>query len=281
MNIKETFKKNPLIYKIGCWGSILIHNYLFDAMSLFKVKLRKIGFLNEEKFKNIKSLKNRYKGNRCFLIATGPSLTYNDLNRLKDEYTIGVNSLVKILDKIPYLPTYLGIQDGLVYDKIGNLIENSNLSYIFISDECYRKVKKKDNKRFIQYPIYYKHHDQHGEMVNLSSGFTDDASMVVYDGYSVTYSLLQIAVYMGFNEIYLLGCDCSYDTKNGKHHFIESGHFDKQAATVGERMIYAYTIANKWLKENRPDVKVYNATRGGMLEVFPRKTLDEVENLKK
>lgn len=275
MDIIETFKKNPLVYKIGCWGNIFIHNYIFDIKSLLKVKLRKMGILNEEKFQSIKSLKDRYKGNRCFLIATGPSLTYNDLNLLKEEYTIGVNSLVKILDKIPYLPTFFGIQDGLVYDKIGNLIENSKLSQIFISDECYKKVKKND-KRFIQYPIYYKHHDQHGEMVNLSSGFTDDASQVVYDGYSVTYSMLQIAVYMGFNEIYLLGCDCSYDTKGGKHHFVESGHFDKQAATVGERMIYAYTVADKWLKENRPDVKVYNATRGGMLEVFERRTLDDV-----
>lgn len=83
---------------------------------------------------------------------------------------------------------------------------------------------------------------------------------------------------MGFTEIYLLGCDCSYDVKGGKRHFIESGHFDKHADSTGERMIYAYHIAKEWLDKNHPDIHVYNIIRGGMLNVFPRKRIEDVVN---
>ena len=84
--------------------------------------------------------------------------------------------------------------------------------------------------------------------------------------------MLQIAIYMGFKEIYLLGNDCSYSTD--KQHFIESGHYDKQAETVGERMIFAFKIAKKYADKN--GIKIYNATRGGMLEVFDRVDLNVV-----
>ena len=39
-------------------------------------------------------------------------------------------------------------------------------------------------------------------------------------------------------------------------------------------MITAYKVAKKYTE--RTDVKIYNATRGGMLEVFERVNLDEV-----
>lgn len=252
-----------------------------DTYDLFKIKLRKLGLLKESKFEQLRRLKNKYKGKRCFIIATGPSLTIEDVNLLKNEITIGVNSLVKVLNQMTYVPTFLGIQDSLVYQKIGAEIEKSRIGKIFISDLLYgNQVKRKNSERYIRYPLYNCGHLAHNYEMPLKSGFSSDPTVAVYDGYSITYSMLQLAVYMGFSEIYLLGCDCTYDTKGGKQHFVESGHFDKHADSAGERMIYAYTVANKILKSKYPNVKIFNATRGGMLEVFPRKTLDELDDLK-
>lgn len=277
MKLIEKAKQCTPIYKIGMILLIICYDFIFDWYLLLKVKLRKKGFLHEKKFDPIKKLKDTHKGERCFIVATGPSLTFDDLNKLKGEFVMGVNSLVKVLNQMEYVPNYLGIQDELVYGKIGDLIENCKVEHIFMTDVLYKKLcKNKDRNRYILYPKYNCRHSLHGDKRPLSSGFSEDPSIVVYDGYSITYSLLQIAVYMGFTEIYLLGCDCSYDVKSGKHHFVESGFFDKTASTVGERMIYAYTVAKKWLDENRPDIKVFNSTRGGMLEVFPRKTLDKL-----
>ena len=49
------------------------------------------GALNE--FQWLKEYKNKYKGERCFIICNGPSLTQEDYIKLKDEYTIGMNMI--------------------------------------------------------------------------------------------------------------------------------------------------------------------------------------------
>lgn len=276
MGIKEKLKENKAIYRLGVIVSIIYYDFIVDTIDLVKIYLRKVNILHERKFNHISSLRGIYHGKRCFIIATGPSLTMEDLKKLKNEFTFGVNSLVKVVEEMGYAPTWLGIQDGNVFDKIGKTIENSKVEKIFITDELYKKIENKDEKRYIQYSLYNKRHACHNNLRPLSTDFSFDCSKCVYDGYSITYSLLQIAVYMGFTEIYLLGCDCTYDVKGGKQHFVETGHIDKNAATTGERMIYAYQIAAKIIEHEHPEVKIYNATRGGMLEVFPRKNIDEI-----
>lgn len=276
MGIKEKLKENKAIYRLGVIVNIIYFDFIVDTIDLVKIHLRRLNLLHERRFKHISTLKGILQGKRCFIIATGPSLTMDDLKKLKNEYTFGVNSLVKVIDEMGYTPTWLGIQDGNVFDKIGKTIENSNVKKIFITDELFKKIENKDEKRYIQYSLYNKRHLSHNNLRPLSTGFSFDCSKCVYDGYSITYSLLQIAVYMGFTEIYLLGCDCTYDVKGGKQHFVETGHIDRNAATTGERMIYAYQVAAKIIEHEHPEIKIYNATRGGMLEVFPRKTLDEI-----
>ena len=102
------------------------------------------------------------------------------------------------------------------------------------------------------------------------------------------------AVYMGFSEIYLIGCDCT-STFTGNTHFINGYTDDKlkqrDAKKIVDRMrrlgiqsddyekyfldgsLNAYTL----LKEHaiKHHVKIFNATRGGALEVFDRVDLDE------
>ena len=57
------------------------------------------------------------------------------------------------------------------------------------------------------------------------SKFSDNAFEVVYSGYTITYSLIQLAVYMGFKEIYLIGVDCNYSS-NKNNHFKDYGIVD-------------------------------------------------------
>ena len=49
-------------------------------------------------------MKNTHVGERCFVVATGPSLTFEDLNALKDEFCFGMNSCVLALDKTEWTP---------------------------------------------------------------------------------------------------------------------------------------------------------------------------------
>ena len=84
--------------------------------------------------------------------------------------------------------------------------------------------------------------------------------------------MLQFAMYMGFKEIYLLGCDCNYRQK--KQHFIEFSHRDKIYDFTGDRMIYIHEKFREFADAH--GVRVVNCTRGGMLEAYPRMALEDV-----
>lgn len=274
-DFKEKLKSNKTTYKIGVLVKVFYYNLLFQFIR-FIIKSFNQFISKPKKFKQIEKFKNKHLNERCFIVATGPSLTFEDLELIKDEISFGVNSIVKILSETNWRPTYFGIQDPLVYEKLENDILNSDAHTIFTSDLMQKKFAS--TKNFIPFFHDTCFHAVHGEIMPLCSGFSNDASVVIYDGYSITYSMLQIAVYMGFKEIYLLGTDCNYNI-DGTHHFVESGFYDKQAATVGQRMIFAYSVAKKYSEMN--DIKIYNCTRGGMLEVFERKDLNSVvKNIK-
>jgi len=126
---------------------------------------------------------------------------------------------------------------------------------------------------FIPFPYNGEYHLFNGKSGEYNAKFSDNAYEIVYDGYSITYSLIEIAVYMGFKEIYLLGCDCSYP-KGSKSHVVESGFVDKNAASNPIRMRVGYKCAKELCDSH--GIKIYNATRGGELETFERVDLDEV-----
>lgn len=226
----------------------------------------------DENFLKLKGLKNAYDGKRCFIIATGPSLTYDDLDKLKGEITFSMNSIIKTFDKTDWRPTFYGIQDKYVYGAMEGLIketfnDNDNVFVAHTLSESFELPKN-----FIQFPYDGEYHLFSKNPLIPSAKFSDNAYSIVYDGYSITYSLIEIAIYMGFKEIYLLGCDCSYP-KGEKNHFVESGFIDKNSSSNPYRMRVGFNCAREYAQAH--DIKIYNATRGGELEVFPRVDFDE------
>jgi len=110
--------------------------------------------------------------------------------------------------------------------------------------------------------------------------FSEDFSRKAYEGWTVTYVCLQLAVYMGFKEIYLIGVDFNYSANllDERNHF--SPDYIKPGGTVGnifvEEVRNAYTSAKKYADSH--GLKIYNATRGGKLEVFERVDFDDLFN---
>lgn len=256
----------------------------FIGSQLRKTKFYAYMFLRKtipqtNKFAGLEIYKNIHNGKRCFIIATGPSLTIEDIEKIKNEYTFAMNSFVKVLDDISYTPTYYGIQDGYVYDVLKEDIKKSRLPVIFMADafDCYMPRKKDIDASILQrakfYPLnenYHRFSMDHTKKYHCR--FSDDITIQVYDGSTITYSLLQIAVYMGFKEIYLIGADCNYQP--GVKNFADHGiRYDNQSS-AGWRMTQAYKTAKQYADNN--GVKIYNATRGGQLEVFERVDLDEI-----
>lgn len=265
MSIKKFLKSNRYIY----WLIRRVRSFQYSVLErvLFEISaaLRKYGMLPLP----IKKLKNKYSGKRCFIIATGPSLTIEDLAALKDEYTMGMNSLCKIFPTLGWETTFFGIQDFNVFNSLNNEIKKLTNTILLCGSNLKQKFKLPQNA--ITFPLDLLNHKMHPDDC-YKTDFSDDCNVRVYDGYTITYSLIQLAVYFGFKEIYLLGCDCSYT--GSQDHFIEHGVFDQYFSTAQNRLFFSYKVAFEYAKKH--NIQIYNATRGGALEIFPRVNFDDL-----
>ena len=107
--------------------------------------------------------------------------------------------------------------------------------------------------------------------------FSDDFSRKVYNGSTVTYVCIQLAVYLGFKEIYLIGVDYNY-TANAKNHFTEQpeldGVFDGMSGQnrIQDISYIAFQKAKEYASNH--GIKIYNATRTTCLDVFEQVDFD-------
>ena len=272
LEIKQFIKKNVLIENLVRKIALPLFWFVCKKDELI-IALRRKGILHQSKYNYLRDLKNTHEGERCFIVATGPSLTYEDLHAIKDEYSFGMNSCVLALEKTDWIPSLYGIQDEYVYLKVKEvLMQEAKIRLkdkILVADTMAKLCP--ETAIFHQFPHTFMDHKYDHKKTGIVR-FSQDCDIIVYDGYSILFSLMQIAVYMGFKEIYLLGCDCTY--KGNKKNFIEHGAIDPNFDIAGMRLIYVHSKFKEYA--DSIGVKVYNCTRGGMLEEYPRKTLEEV-----
>lgn len=254
------------------------HMYLFYRRVQFSLQganvnikryLRRKG-IGGGKYKKLLKYKNIHSGERCFIIATGPSLTMEDIESLKNEKTISMNSICKLYDKTDWRPTYFAVQDNFVFNNIKDIISTHKEVPVFISDNIRRRYKRE--KDWIEFPTDTMYHSYDMKIGKYYAKFSDDAYDIVYDGYSIAYSCIELAVYMGFKEIYILGADCTY--LGEKEHFVDCGVEDRSRKYATPKLIVGYEKVKEFADSH--GIKVYNATRGGVLEVFPRVKLEDV-----
>lgn len=221
--------------------------------------------------------KDKYKGKRCFVIGTGPSLTAEDLNAIANEYTFASNSIFRYFDKMDWRPDFYGVCDRTYYrankEGIDSVIVKKQK--FFPLDFAFHFGFNKEFRYFLR--TYY---------TSATPAFKVNPLRAFQEGGTVTYHLLQLAVMMGFTEIYLLGIDFNYSLhKDNKGNIIRNDNvkdyaFNDKAANYTipnlEASYYAYCAAEEYCKKRNYDVRIYNATRGGKLEVFKRVNLDEI-----
>lgn len=258
----------------------------------FKRKWKHERYLRSADSWYLKTLKGIHSGKRCFVIGNGPSLSATDLDKLKGEYTFAANRIYEIFNQTEWRPTYYLFVDSPVSEECYAAIDQyaSELGHIFLRVDT---GNRKDERLSLKYPIekltriflegdgFFKTYQNIWNQ--WSSYISEDVSHHFSDGYTVTFESIQLAIYMGFTEIYLLGVDFSYSVmrdKNGKLYKDES----VQDYFSGERyettmfnynsMLHAYQIAKEYCDNH--GIEIRNATRGGKLEVFERIILEKV-----
>lgn len=226
--------------------------------------------------------KNKYKNKRCFVIGTGPSLTKEDLEALQNEYTFASNSIFRYLDKTEWRPHFYSVCDNTYYIANKEKIDavDVKIQKFFPLDFGLNYGFNKDYRYYLRTSYNARH-----------PKFQDNPLHAFQEGSTITYHLLQLAVMMGFSEIYLLGIDFNYSLhKDNKGNIIRDDKvkdyaFDDKAANYTmpnlEASYYSYCSAEEYCKKHNYEVRIYNATRGGKLEVFKRVDFDEIVSSKK
>ena len=222
----------------------------------------------------IEKYKNKYSNERCFIIGNGPSLSVIDLEKLKNEYTFAANRIYKIYERTAWRPSFYCVQDYDVimasYKSINNISESKKFvgitptrHYPALKD-CIAFKLVLDIKPYPELP-----------------GFSIDPAFGLYNSFTVTYACIQIACYMGFKKIYLIGVDHKYSVEKKadgtvvKHEGLKD-HFDDNDKIDNIPQLDKSTLAYMAAKEYayKHGIEIYNATRGGALEVFPRIDFD-------
>lgn len=270
MGIKEFVKKNQILARPA-------YNML-NAKHAKQQHDDNIACMEE-----LKRLKNSHKGERCFVIGTGPSLSINDLEMLKGEVTFATNRIYELFNQTEWRPTYYVNQDHNLIQTFGDKIAQVDSKLLFLPVE-YRKTFSGDKYRFFVL--------KHKEFYPHKAPFSRDVSRFLAQGFTVTYGAIQIAMYMGFKEIYLLGIDHNYNIIRdaiGKPVKMDSvgknypegmqQYMNMNSLPRVEETTIAYETAE--LVSRRQGVKIMNSTRGGKLESFERIELEKVLEEKK
>lgn len=235
--------------------------------------------------------RNAFLGKRCFIIGNGPSLNQHDLSLLQDEYTFGVNSFYYKTKETGFRPTFYVVEDSSVMKENLKEIKEYHAPFKFFPTVYKRLHPKTPNTFFFKMNRGFYEKSSPNYCVPR---FSTDATKELFCGQSVTYINLQLAYFMGFTEVYLIGMDFSYvipdsHKRTGDVLLSDSddmNHFHKDYFGKGktwkdpklDRVGMNYRMAK--LVFESTGRKVYNATVGGSLEIFERADYSAIFNPK-
>lgn len=229
----------------------------------------------------MKQYKNIHKGQRCFIIGTGPSLTVEDLEKLKGEVTFASNRIFEIYSQTDWRPTYYMNQDYQLICKYVDEIKALDVQRKFMPIEAKRHFE--DAIDISYFVLRYK------EYYPKDADFSTHLDKYMGQGFTVTYGAIQMAYYMGFSEVYLLGIDHNYSISlnekgvpvlnEGTQDYFKGSKASNKGLNLPRvvESTVAYMTAEKFADKHR-DFVVYNSTRGGKLEAFKRVNLDSMLN---
>lgn len=212
----------------------------------------------------LRTFKNKHHGERCFIIGNGPSLKQTDLSFLKNEITFGLNRIYLLFNQLGFTTTYHVTMNRLVAEQC-----NTEINQV----TCPKFVGwyNRDLVNFTPNTIFL--------FTKESSRFYIDIENGVWDGTTVTYVAMQLAYYMGFQQVVLIGVDHYFETKGKPHSIILSttgdpNHFTPAYFGKGFRWQlpdlttseFAYQLAKQQFERDQREI--VDATINGKLQIF-------------
>lgn len=235
--------------------------------------LSKQGKLNKEK---IQVFYNVHKGERCFIVANGPSIRNTDLTFLNNEISLGLNRIYLNFARSSYRPTYFVSVNELVLEQFSK--EIAALAMPKFINWNRRKLFNREDDSI----VYLK------SRLVFEDNFQSDLSLPMVFGGTVTFTALQLAYYMGFAKIIIIGLDHHY-VENGTPNEVETrkeisdqSHFSTNYFPAGtkwqlpdlRRSEIDYQIARSYFEKNHREI--LDATIDGHCQIFKKVSFDSL-----
>lgn len=220
----------------------------------------------------LEPLRNRFRGCRAVLMGNGPSLRRTDWTLLRDEFTLGTNRIYLLRSEMGFDPTVYVCVNDLVLGQFRHEIQHVRSLKVLDWRHGHRSLAADARTVFLpEVPSMRFHTD-------LLTGWNF--------GYTVTFAALQIAFYLGFDRVILVGVDHRFRASGpAMREVVSEGpdpdHFAPDYFGQGVRWHlpnlagseHFYRLARRAFEEAGREV--LDATEGGALGVFPRTSLRE------
>ncbi len=228
----------------------------------------------------LRRLKNIHSGCRCFIVGNGPSLRADDLEKITRNHDISFacNRIYHIFEKTSWRPQYYISQDERMLRGCQEEVNQIPCKLKFIPAELAWYSDININNALLYHLTYDR---------ECQPDFSEDIASCIENSKTVVYTAIQIAVYMGIREIYLIGVDhhfhISQNSKNEilidntvRNYFTEEYDSDREKLEIPnlEVSTLTYVAAKEYADAN--GIHIYNATRGGKLDVFERRNFDDL-----
>jgi len=216
--------------------------------------------------RNLDALRNRFNGERCIVIGNGPSLNKTDLSLLESQHTFGLNRLYMLFDKLGFGTEFHVVVNRLVVEQCAD--DLLNVPGRLITTWPNRDLlASRDDAIFLQRIV--------GPIFSL------DPRRGIWEGATVTYVAMQLAYWMGFEKVLLIGVDHRFATQGPAHKAVTSqsddpNHFDPNYFGKGFKWqlpdlvtsAIAYSIAKRAFEADGRSI--VDCTVDGALDVFPK-----------
>jgi hypothetical protein len=187
---------------------------------------------------------------------------------LRHETTFGMNRIYMLFDEIGFATTYYLAINTLVIEQFADEIKKLTMPK-FITWRGRRWMADDPGSIFLDTDY------------TPPATFSTDAAGRIFEGSTVTYVALQLAYYLGFDEVILVGVDHHFSTRGPANVTVVSegddpDHFNPGYFGRGYRWQLpdlqaserAYALALDAFRSSGR--RVFDATIGGKLQVFPK-----------
>lgn len=202
---------------------------------------------------------------RIFIVGNGASLNETPLYLLSErgEHSFGMNKIHLIYPTTIWRPTHYFLMDLAPYD-------DAWMEYAARNEQAKRFLWDGWNIGEDANYVHQckKHHFYASD--NLDKRVTSWHLPEICTAFNSIYTMMQLSVMMGYDEIFLLGCDL---WGNGENHFTPDYARSEDIERRNRDALYLHQVS----KQSCP-VPIVNCTVGGSLEVYPRRTLESVLN---